>query len=107
MDDESNTSNAHKPELFDQEDMATLRQAVETWGIKAQADMAEEECAEFIAASKHYRRDKVPASDVIGELADIRIMCEQLSLFFGRETVEDRVQEKMERLRERLKENDV
>jgi len=88
--------------LFTSEDRATFRRAVETWGIDAQADMAEEEAAEFIAASKHHRRDKASVEDLIDELADLRIMCEQLSLYIGRDIVEARVREKMKRLRERL-----
>lgn len=106
-DDDSPADTVERVPLFDGRDLRTLHEAVEKWGIEAQADMAEEECAEFIAASKHHRRDKVPVEDVIDELADIRIMFEQLSLFFGRDVVEERVQEKMDRLRERLEENDV
>jgi len=88
--------------LFDDQDRDTFRAAVETWGIDAQADMAEEEAAEFIVASKHYARGKVDADDLIDELADVRIMQEQLAEFIGRERVEQRIQEKMDRLRERL-----
>ena len=88
--------------LFDDQDQETFRAAVETWGIDAQADMAEEEAAEFIVASKHYARGKIDANELIDELADIRIMQEQLAEFIGRERVEQRIQEKMDRLRERL-----
>ena len=88
--------------LFDDRDQETFRAAVETWGIDAQADMAEEEAAEFIAASKHYARGKADVDELIDELADIRIMQEQLAEFIGRERVERRIQEKMDRLRERL-----
>lgn len=94
-------------DVFSTEDRETLQRAVDKWGIEAQADMAEEECAEFIAASKHHRRDKVPVEDVIDELADIRIMYEQLALFFGQDIVENRVNEKMNRLRERIEDDDV
>lgn len=105
--DRSSSGSEYSGQLFDRHDRETLERAVDKWGIEAQADMAEEECAEFIAASKHHRRDKVPVEHVIDELADIRIMYEQLALFFGRETVEFRVQEKMDRLRERIREDDV
>jgi len=88
--------------LFDDQDRETFRAAVETWGIDAQADMAEEEAAEFIVASKHYARGKVDVDELVDELADIRIMQEQLAEFIGRERVERRVREKMNRLRERL-----
>jgi len=88
--------------LFDTRDRETFDRALDEWGIDAQADMAEEEAAEFIAASKHYARGKADAEDLIDELADLRIMFEQLSRFMGEERVEARVSEKMERLRERL-----
>lgn len=90
------------PRLFDARDVATFQAAVETWGINAQADMAEEEAAEFIAASKHYARGKIGDAEIIDELADIRIMYEQLALFLGSDRVADRVEQKMDRLRERL-----
>jgi len=85
-------------------DRETLREAVDTWGLDAQVSMAEEEAAEFIVASKHYARDKVDADRLVDELADLRIMCEQLAEFVGREDVEQRVEEKMDRLRERIEE---
>lgn len=90
--------------LFDEEDEATFSEAVETWGIDAQVDMAEEEAAEFIVASKHYARGKADLDEVIDELADLRIMSEQLTEFVGRERVEEHVETKMDRLRERLAE---
>lgn len=89
-------------DLFTERDRETFREAVETWGIDAQVNMAEEEAAEFIVASKHHRRGKADIEDVIDELADLRIMYEQLSLYVGSDDVEGRVQEKMDRLRERL-----
>lgn len=91
-------------DLFDEEDLATFQEAVDTWGIDAQVDMAEEEAAEFIVASKHVGRGRSDLDDVIDELADLRIMQEQLTEFVGRDRVEERVEDKMDRLRERLDE---
>lgn len=91
--------------LFDAQDRQTFDEAVETWGIDAQADMAEEEAAEFIVASKHWARGReTGVAEVIEELADLRIMQEQLTQYLGRDRVEAKVQEKMERLRERIEE---
>jgi hypothetical protein len=87
---------------FDDADRETFRRALETWGIDAQADMAEEEAAEFITASKHYARGKVGKDELVDELADIRIMQKQLSMFIGEGRVSERVDEKMDRLRERI-----
>ena len=104
------TNNTNPPmeklnsKLFDAEDRETFERALEMWGIDAQVDMAEEEAAEFVVASKHYARGKVDRDEMIDELADLRIMFEQLSMFIGREDTEKRVGEKMDRLRERLAE---
>lgn len=93
-------------DLFDDTDRETFQRAIDEWGINAQAEMAEEEAAEFIVASKHYARGKADDGDVIDELADIRIMYEQLAHFLGHERVENRVEAKMDRLRERLEDAD-
>ena len=102
MSSDGSSDGTERSPLFDDQDRETFRAAVETWGIDAQADMAEEEAAEFIAASKHYARGKVDADELVDELADIRIMQEQLAEFIGRKRVDRRIQEKMDRLRERL-----
>lgn len=90
-------------ELFDEMDRETFEQAVETWGVDAQAEMAEEEAAEFIVASKHWARGKAEPMEVVDEVADLRIMTEQLTEYLGRERVEAHVEEKMDCLRERLR----
>lgn len=101
-------SELQEKRLFDDEDRDTFDAAVGQWGIDAQADMAEEECAELIVASKHWARGRDGAVDeMLEELADVRIMYEQLAQFLGRERVEQRVREKMDRLRERLEDGDV
>ena len=87
---------------FSEQDRGTFERAIETWGVEAQAEMAEEECAEFIVASKHFARGKADREELIDEVADLRIMAEQMALFADRERVEQRVEQKMERLRERL-----
>jgi len=96
------TDGAERSPIFDDQDRETFRAAVEAWGIDAQADMAEEEAAEFITASKHYARGKADVDELVDELADVRIIQEQLTEFIGRERVEQRIQEKMDQLRERL-----
>jgi len=70
--DDTSMEGTERSPLFDEQDRETFRAAVDTWGIDAQADMAEEEAAEFIAASKHYARGKVDADKLVDELADIR-----------------------------------
>jgi NTP pyrophosphatase (non-canonical NTP hydrolase) len=89
---------------FTAADRETFNKAIGTWGVDAQAEMAEEEAAEFVVASKHWTRGKANREDVIDELADLRIMVEQMSLVLGQNQVDQRVQEKMDRLRERISE---
>jgi len=79
--------------------MEQLYQAtLEKWGKEAQYDQAVEECAELIAALKHFRRGKVDQQAVIDELADVTLMLGQLTWMFGTEQVEESVQKKLEKL---------
>lgn len=91
-------------ELFGDRDRETFDRAVDEWGVGAQVDMAIEELAETIVVLRHVDRGKADVDDVVDELADVRIMYEQLARYFGRDGVERRVVEKMDRLRERLPE---
>lgn len=76
--------------------------AVEKFGPESQINMALEECAELIDALCKFRRERVGTLDVITEIADVQIMCEQLAYMFGEQTVEDERKRKIERLRKRL-----
>lgn len=89
---------------FSYVDEKAFREAVETWGEDAQIDMAVEECGELIVALEHLKRGRANEDDVAEELADIRIMYEQLSRMIGQERVNRRVLQKMDRLRERIDE---
>lgn len=68
------------------------------WGEEAQYDQAVEECAELIAALKHYRRGKIDKQAVIAELADVSLMLGQLSWMFGQTRVDEAIQHKREKL---------
>ena len=76
--------------------------AIETFGPQSQFDMAIEECAELINALCKFRRGRVGTLDVVTEIADVQIMCEQLSYMFGEQTVADERKLKIERLQKRL-----
>ena len=87
--------------------MEQLYQAtLEKWGEEAQYDQAVEECAELIAALKHFRRGKVDQQAVIDELADVTLMLGQLTWMFGTEQVEESVQKKLEKLSRLLESSD-
>lgn len=71
---------------------------IDKWGEDAQYDQAVEECAELIAALKHYRRGKIDKQAVIAELADVTLMLGQLSWMFGQQEVDSAVQKKLAKL---------
>ena len=61
------------------------RRAMEIYGFPAQAAMVVEECSELTNAICKFRRGRVGEDDIITEIADVMIMCEQLSNYFGKE----------------------
>ena len=79
-----------------------LSQAVATYGAPAQIDMAVEEAAELIHAlckfKRHASEDKI--RDVLEEVADMRIMLDQMALVFG--SCSHIEEQKIERLKRRL-----
>jgi NTP pyrophosphatase (non-canonical NTP hydrolase) len=72
------------------------------WGVEAQYDQAIEECAELIAALKHFKRGKVSRHEVIDELADATLMLGQLRWMFGEDLVESAISDKLEKLKQLL-----
>lgn len=81
-------------------DQQILLQAIETWGIESQIVLAMEECVELIVALSHDWRGR--CADVIEEIADVQILLDELKIIFGEENVEQLINQKMARLRERL-----
>ena len=81
-----------------------IRKAVEKYGVTSQLDMVIEECSELINAIEKYRRGRVGEVDIITEVADVRIMIEQLYIMFGRDKIENEIDRKLERLSKRIKE---
>jgi NTP pyrophosphatase (non-canonical NTP hydrolase) len=72
------------------------------WGADAQYDQAIEECAELIAALKHFKRGKISRQEVIDELADVTLMLGQLRWMFGEELVASAINCKLEKLKQLL-----
>lgn len=79
-----------------------LAQAIQKYGVEAQQKQCIEECSELITAILHHQRRKCTAHDVITEIADVIIMCEQMKLIFGAAEVEREIKHKVDRLTERL-----
>lgn len=78
------------------------KRALETYGFEAQSRMVDEECAELINALCKYKRSRANGYDVITEIADVMIMCEQMAIHFGKEAVEKEIETKLSRLEKRL-----
>jgi len=71
---------------------------LDKWGEDAQYDQAVEECAELIAALKHFRRGKIDRNTLIAELADVTLMIGQLTWMFGSDEVEKAIKNKISKL---------
>lgn len=74
--------------------------AIDTWGVEAQRNMAFEEIGELITALAQDRRGRVTKEEIITELADVTIMCEQLATILGYDDYEKEIDRKLIRLRD-------
>lgn len=88
--------------MNDKEREELYHRYIGTFGGRYQAMKAVEECAELTAALMHFFADRARLEDLITEIADVQIMCEQLALMFGQAEVEREKQRKLERMKERL-----
>jgi NTP pyrophosphatase (non-canonical NTP hydrolase) len=59
------------------------KEAIEAWGPELQTMMLMEEVGELFQAWSKYRRGDGITQDVIGEIADVRIMLEQLEVMIA------------------------
>lgn len=74
---------------------------LEHYGPPEQMRQTIEECGELIVALRHFERGKATYDDVIGEIADVIIMCEQMRFAFGQEKVNETIDRKLSRQMER------
>ena len=74
------------------------RATLEKWGEKTQYEQMVEECAELIAAIKHYERGKIKREDLIAELADVTLMVGQLTWMLGKDEVASAIDSKLAKL---------
>ena len=80
------------------------QRAIDQWGETAQISMAVEECSEFITMiTKLYRKHNgSDVNDVMGEIADVEIMMEQMRLIFPSERIDEIKKLKLQRLEDLL-----
>ncbi len=73
-------------ETWQEKAREVLRFAIATYGQLNQLNQVQEELAELVVSISHFRRERVDENKVIGEVADVEIMLEQLKLILGPET---------------------
>jgi len=79
------------------------RRALAAWGIPAQLDMLHEEIGELLTAIGHHKRGRNTVADVAGEIADVRIMLEQLTAILDcAALVDEAMDAKLTRLDDRV-----
>ena len=86
--------------MIDSENL--YKKVMETYGFPTQAAMVVEECSELTNAICKFRRGRVGDDDIITEIADVMMMCEQPSDQLGKEKVEAKKERNLARLKERL-----
>ena len=80
--------------------LALYDEAITKWGVQAQTDMAFEELGELITALAQDKRGRVTKEELLTELADVTIMCEQMAYILGFEEFENELDRKLVRLRD-------
>jgi NTP pyrophosphatase (non-canonical NTP hydrolase) len=76
--------------------------AIKKFGADKQKDKCIEECAELIDALIKNRNGRCSDDDVISEIADVRIVVEQMTIIYGRVKVNKEINFKLQRLLSRI-----
>lgn len=89
---------------FTEEQKNIMQNAVRKYGVDAQDDIAIEEMSELTKAIIKNRRYKTFATleSIYEELADVYIMLEQMMMSLDKDRVQVYINQKLERLNERL-----
>ena len=88
------------PHLFDR--------TVALWGRDAQLDMVSEECGELLSVLNKVRRGRASRADLASEIADVKIMLEQLEHICDvHGQVREMEHRKLIRLRKRVEEGEA
>ena len=85
------------------------QKAIDTWGDRAQLEMAQEEATELALAIRRLIRGKENAiTELVSEIADVEIMIEQIKFMNPHcvMAIEDEKDFKLNRLNDRLNEHD-
>jgi phosphoribosyl-ATP pyrophosphohydrolase len=82
-----------------------LNEAIQFWGEDRQIHKMQEESIELSLALHRYMTTKADVNDVIDEIADVIIMMEQAKIIFGEQKIKERIIFKMDRLKQRIDDN--
>ena len=91
------------------DDERIMQQAIETYGVQAQCDVAIEEMAELTKAimkirrvADDYEKTQAALDNLLEEISDVGIMIDQMKIMRGPKQVEEYRRKKLERLERRL-----
>ena len=93
---------AKGPFLSHAEEEAILRDALETMGTETQLNKCAEECGELIAVLNQWREGRATNAHSAEEVADVRLINNQMRLFFGPQLVDTIYYQKILRLKDRI-----
>jgi len=92
--------------MYRQDRRELFRETLDKWGVEEQMRILEEECAECIVAASHYIRKRPRARfELQEELADAYIMIGQIVEYLGNDFVEEMVDFKLNKVKEKLNGN--
>jgi len=92
--------------MYRQDRRELFRETLDKWGVEEQMRILEEECAECIVAASHYIRKRPGARfELQEELADAYIMIGQIVEYLGNDFVEEMVDFKLNKVKEKLNGN--
>ena len=94
---------------YTEEQKQIMLKALKKYGVDAQDDIAIEEMSELTKAIIKNRRYKTFATleNLYEELADVSIMLEQMMMSLDKDRVQVYINQKLERLNERLRKNEM
>lgn len=87
---------------FTKSDNEIFQRAIDLWGTEEQMSMAIGECGEFLTLFGRRAQNRDTTEDWISEISDVIITMEQMARIFGYDAVQNKIQQKMQRLDNRI-----
>jgi hypothetical protein len=91
-----------KPEPIKINEIDVCRQVINKHGISRQIAKAAEEFSEAAAAISRFLAGEGEYAEIIGEVADVEVMCVQMRMIYGTDAIDQARAEKVARLHGRL-----